>query len=97
VSIVDLPKALAHDQARKSRAFGHPSADADGQIARAPQGHRGHAGRTLRVVSGGPRSIPTPAERDGVGDPISISARSSRPLTGVGNDPYGLTILEEDD
>jgi len=59
-AIVDLRKALAHDPARKSRAFRSPARQTQmGDPPRPPEGHRGHVGGRYAVVSGGRASLPT--------------------------------------
>ena len=94
VSIVDLGRALAHDPHAESRAF--PSSGRLRPTAACLAALRAITsdGR-FAVVSGGPRLDPT-APPSGTVWVIDLRARAVvATVTGVGNDPYGLTILEE--
>jgi DNA-binding beta-propeller fold protein YncE len=96
VSIVDLRLALAHDpRAEVARIPVERPADPDGQVrpgrpkgtAVTPDGH-------YAVVSGGPRLAPD-APPSGTVWLIDLRLRKVvATVTGVGNDPYGLTIVE---
>jgi len=78
---------------RKSRAFPLP-----GRMGfRAAQGHGNHFGRTLR--GGFRRAAPRPtAPPSGTVWIIDLRSRAVvATVTGVGNDPYGLTLVEGDE
>jgi len=99
VSIVDLRKALAHDPgAEVARIPVTRPADADGQIRPGrPKGTAVTSDGRYAVVSGGPRLAPD-APPSGTVWVIDLHQRAVvATVTGVGNDPYGLTILEDDD
>lgn len=96
VSIVDLRLALAHDpRAEVARIPLVRPADADGQVRPArPKGTAVTSDGRFAVVSGGPRLDPT-APPSGTVWVIDLQRRAVvATVTGVGNDPYGLTILE---
>ena len=97
VSIVDLRLALAHDaRAEVARIALVRPADADGQVRPArPKGTAVTSDGRFAVVSGGPRLDPT-APPSGTVWVIDLRRRAVvATVTGVGNDPYGLTILED--
>jgi len=97
VSIVDLRLALAHDpRAEVARIPLVRPAEADGQVLPArPKGTAVTSDGRFAVVSGGPRLDPT-APPSGTVWVIDLQRRAVvATVTGVGNDPYGLTILED--
>src|ERR1700704_5711485 len=97
VSIVDLRKALAHDpRAEVARIPVTRPADADGLVRPGrPKGTAVTSDGRYAVVSGGPRLDPT-APPSGTVWVIDLRTRAVvATVTGVGNDPYGLTILED--
>ena len=97
VSIVDLGLALAHDpHAEVARIPVIRPADADGIVRPGnPKGTAITSDGRFAVVSGGPRLDPT-APPSGTVWVIDLRARAVvATVTGVGNDPYGLTILED--
>ncbi len=91
VSIVDLEAALAgKPDAEVGRI---PLARADGRIAR-PKGSAVTADGRYAVISGGPSAQPLSQE---IGYLYVIDLRSRSvvaTVTGVGNDPYGVAIVE---
>src|SRR5207253_8260026 len=96
VSIVDLSLALAHSsRAEVARIALARPADADGQVRPArPKGTAVTSDGRYAVVSGGPRLDPT-APPSGTVRVIDLRSRAVvGTVTGVGNDPYGLTLLE---
>jgi DNA-binding beta-propeller fold protein YncE len=96
VSIVDLKLALAHDpHAEVARIPVDRPADPDGVVRPGrPKGTAVTSDGRYAVVSGGPRLDPE-APPSGTVWVIDLHARAVRAtVTGVGNDPYGLTILE---
>ena len=98
VSIVDLRLALAHDpRAEVARIPVTRPADADGLVRPGrPKGTAVTSDGRYAVVSGGPRLAPT-APPSGTVWVIDLRTRAVvATVTGVGNDPYGLTILEEE-
>src|SRR5882672_3803727 len=97
VSIVDLRLALAHDpRAEVARIPVTRPADADGLVRPGrPKGTAVTSDGRYAVVSGGPRLAPT-APPSGTVWVIDLRARAVvATVTGVGNDPYGLAILED--
>src|SRR4030095_14245463 len=99
VSIVDVPRALAHDpHAEVARIAVVRRRKADGTILPGTQrGTEGTANGRFAVVSGGPRLAPD-APPSGTVWVIDLRSRAVvATVTGVGNDPYGLTILEGDE
>ena len=97
VSIVDLRLALAHDpRAEVARIPVIRPADPDGFVRPGrPKGTAVTSDGRYAVVSGGPRLDPT-APPSGTVWVIDLRARAVvATVTGVGNDPYGLTILED--
>ena len=97
VSIVDLRLALAHDpRAEVARIPVTRPADADGLVRPGrPKGTAVTSDGRYAVVSGGPRLDPT-APPSGTVWVIDLRTRAVvATVTGVGNDPYGLTILED--
>ena len=97
VSIVDLSLALAHSpRAEVARIALVRPADADGQVRpAAPKGTAVTSDGRFAVVSGGPRLDPT-APPSGTVWLIDLRTRAVvATVTGVGNDPYGLTLLED--
>jgi len=96
VSIVDLRLALAHDpRAEVARIPVARPADADGLVRPGrPKGTAVTSDGRYAVVSGGPRLDPT-APASGTVWVIDLRTRAVvATVTGVGNDPYGLTLLE---
>ncbi len=96
VSIVDLRLALAHDpRAEVARIPVTRPAEPDGSVLPGrPKGTAVTADGRYAVVSGGPRLDPS-APPSGTVWVIDLRARAVvATVTGVGNDPYGLTILE---
>jgi DNA-binding beta-propeller fold protein YncE len=97
VSIVDLGLALAHDpHAEVARIPVIRPAEVDGSVLPGrPKGTAITSDGRFAVVSGGPRLDPT-APPSGTVWVIDLRARAVvATVTGVGNDPYGLTILED--
>jgi hypothetical protein len=94
VSIVDLGLALAHKPGAEVARI--PLVRPDGLPSR-PKGTAVTSDGRYAVVSGGARQAPTaPAS----GTVFVIDLRSRRQIatvTGVGNDPYGLTIVDHVD
>ena len=94
VSIVDLGLALAHKPGAEVARI--PLVRPDGKPSR-PKGTAVTSDGRYAVVSGGARQAPTaPAS----GTVFVIDLRSRRQIatvTGVGNDPYGLTIVDHVD
>jgi len=99
VSIVDLRRALAHDpHAEVARIAVVRPPESDGTILPSnPKGTAVTATGRFAVVSGGPRLAPD-APPSGTVWVIDLRSRAVvATVTGVGNDPYGLTILEGDE
>src|SRR6266851_359116 len=97
VSIVDLGLALKHDpHAEVARIPVVRPAETDGTVLPGrPKGTAVTADGRYAVVSGGPRLAPT-APPSGTVWVIDLRTRAVvATVTGVGNDPYGLTILED--
>lgn len=96
VSIVDLGLALAHNpHAEVARIPVVRPRDPDGQVRPGnPKGTAVTSDGRFVVVSGGPRLDPT-APPSGTVWVIDLHKRAViATVTGIGNDPYGLTILE---
>ncbi|TMG79213.1 MAG: YncE family protein [Betaproteobacteria bacterium] len=96
VSIVDLGLALKHDpHAEVARMPVVRPAETDGTVLPGrPKGTAVTSDGRYAVVSGGPRLAPT-APPSGTVWVIDLRTRAVvATVTGVGNDPYGLTILE---
>src|SRR5215472_9342227 len=96
VSIVDVRRALAHDpRAEVARIPITRLIDPDGQVRPSnPKGTAVTSDGHYAVVSGGPRLDPK-APPSGTVSVIDLRSREVvATVTGVGNDPYGLTILE---
>jgi len=94
VSIVDLALALAHDpDAEVKRIPLTRPPEADGQVLPArPKGSAVTSDGRYAVISGGQR---TPFEPSGTVWIIDLRTRTVvATVTGVGNDPYGLTVVE---
>src|SRR5713101_115895 len=92
VSIVDLRRALAHDPHAEVARISVPRPDG---LPGRPKGTAVTSDGRYAVVSGGPRLAPT-APASGTVWIIDLRARAVvATVTGVGNDPYGLTILED--
>lgn len=90
VSIVDLARALAQDPgAEVARiALTRP----DGLAAR-PKGSAVTSDGRYAIISGGPRTAFVPSGTVWI---IDLKTRSVvATVTGVGNDPYGLTVTEQ--
>ena len=97
VSIVDLGLALAHDpRAEVARIAVVRPPEPDGSVLPGrPKGTAVTSDGRYAVVSGGPRLDPS-APPSGTVWVIDLHARAVvATVTGVGNDPYGLTILED--
>jgi DNA-binding beta-propeller fold protein YncE len=99
VSIVDLAKALAHDPgAEVARIPLTRVADPDGVVRPArPKGSAVTSDGRYAVISGGQRTTFVPSGTVWV---IDLRTRKvAGTVTGVGNDPYGLALVErsEDD
>ena len=99
VSIVDVHLALAHDaHAEVARIPVIRPLDPDGIVRPGrPKGTAVTSDGRYAAVSGGPRLDPT-APSSGTVWLIDLHARAVvATVTGVGNDPYGLTIVEDGD
>ena len=99
VSIVDLHKALAHDpHAEVARIPVTRPAETDGTVLPGrPKGTAVTSDGRYAVVTGGPRLDPA-APPSGTVWVIDLRRRAVvATVTGVGNDPYGLTLLEDRD
>jgi len=99
VSIVDAGLALAHDPgAEVARIPVNRPPEPDGSVLPGrPKGTAVTSDGRYAVVSGGPRLAPE-APPSGTVWIIDLRRRAVvATITGVGNDPYGLTILEERD
>jgi len=97
VSIVDVRRALAHDpRAEVARIPVTRLMDPDGIVRPGrPKGTAVTSDGRYAVVSGGPRLDPS-APPSGTVWLIDLQRREVvATVTGVGNDPYGLTILED--
>ena len=97
VSIVDVRRALAHDpRAEVARIPVTRLMDPDGIVRPGnPKGTAVTSDGRYAVVSGGPRLDPS-APPSGTVWVIDLQRREVvATVTGVGNDPYGLTILED--
>jgi len=97
VSIVDVRRALLHDpHAEVARIPLTRLVDPDGVVRPAnPKGTAVTSDGRYAVVSGGPRLDPK-APPSGTVSVIDLRTRTVvATVTGVGNDPYGLTILED--
>ena len=93
VSVVDVGRALAHKPGAETRIA---LVRADGLPAR-PKGIAVTADGRHAVVSGGARQAPT-APASGAVFVIDLRSRTQvATVTGVGNDPYGLTIVDHVD
>jgi DNA-binding beta-propeller fold protein YncE len=96
VSIVDLGRALAHDpHAEVARIPVIRPPETDGTFLPGnPKGTAVTANGQYAAVSGGPRLAPD-APPSGTVWIINLRSRAVvATVTGIGNDPYGLTILE---
>ena len=93
VSIVDLALALKHEPAEVARIPLIRPPEADGQVLPArPKGSAVTSDGRYAVISGGQR---TPFEPSGTVWIIDLRTRTVvATVTGVGNDPYGLTVVE---
>jgi DNA-binding beta-propeller fold protein YncE len=97
VSVVDLARALAHDShAEVARIAVIRPPETDGTVLPGnPKGTAITADGKYAVVSGGPRLAAT-APPSGTVWIINLRSRAVvATVTGIGNDPYGLTILEQ--
>jgi DNA-binding beta-propeller fold protein YncE len=97
VSVVDLTRALAHDpHAEVARIPVIRPPETDGSVLPGnPKGTVITADGQYAVVSGGPRLAPT-APPSGTVWIINIRSRMVvATVTGIGNDPYGLTLLDQ--
>ena len=98
MSIVDLRLALAHDpRAEVARIPVTRPPEANGSVLPGrPKGTAVSSDGRYAVVSGGPRLDPS-APPSGTVWVIDLHARAVvATVTGVGNDPYGLAILEDE-
>ena len=94
VSIVDLAKALRGDADAEVARI--PLTRADGRPAR-PKGSAVTSDGRYAVISGGPRVTAVPFEPSGYVYVIDLKTRAVvGTVTGVGNDPYGLAVVEVD-
>ena len=99
VSIVDLQLALAHDpRAEVARIPVTRPPDPDGVVRPGnPKGTAITSDGRYAVVSGGPR-LPPDAPASGTVWVIDLGKRAVvATVTGVGNDPYGLALVEKGD
>ncbi len=97
VSIVDLSLALSHSaNAEVARIPLTRPADSDGTVRPArPKGSAVTADGRYAVISGGGRTTFVPSGTVWV---IDLQSRTvAATVTGVGNDPYGVAIVESDD
>src|SRR6195256_1852206 len=93
VSIVDLRKALAHDPHAEVARIPVTRLDA---LPGNPKGTAVTSDGRYAVVSGGPRLDPT-APASGTVWIIDLRTRAVvATVTGVGNDPYGVALVEGD-
>jgi DNA-binding beta-propeller fold protein YncE len=93
VSIVDLQLALAHSPGAEVARI--PLTRADGKPAR-PKGSGITADGRYAIVSGGARQPPD-APASGTVFVIDLHARKQvATVTGVGNDPYLLAVVDDD-
>jgi YVTN family beta-propeller protein len=102
VSIVDLAKALANDPgAEVARIPIVRPAEPDGVVpvrASRPKGSAVTADGRYAVISAGPRVTLNPFIPTGTVSIIDLKTRSVvATVTGVGNDPYGLALVERSD
>jgi YVTN family beta-propeller protein len=100
VSIVDLNRALrGHPKAEVARIPLVRPADADGVVRPArPKGSAVTSDGRYAVISGGPRVTVTPFFPSGTVWIIDLQTRKVvATVTGVGNDPYGLALVESGD
>jgi DNA-binding beta-propeller fold protein YncE len=97
VSIVDVSLALAHQPgAEVARIALTRPMDRDGVTRPArPKGSAVTADGRFAVISGGPRTTFVPSGTVWIIDLRSRTVVAT--VTGVGNDPYGLAIVERDD
>ena len=96
VSIIDVGRALARDpHAEVARIAVIRPPEPDGTVLPGnPKGTAVTANGQYVVVSGGPR-LPPDAPPSGTVWIINLRSRAVvATVTGVGNDPYGVTILE---
>jgi len=96
VSIIDVALALAHDsRAEVARIPVIRPPDPDGMVRPGrPKGTAITSDGRFAVISGGPR-LPPDAPPSGTVWIVDLRSRSVvATVTGVGNDPYGLTLLE---
>src|SRR5207245_8334673 len=93
VSVVDLKVALARAHPLDGEVARIPLTRSDGLPAR-PKGIAVTSDGRYAVVSGGARQTPT-APASGTVFVIDLRSRTQiATVTGVGNDPYGLTIVD---
>jgi YVTN family beta-propeller protein len=97
VSIVNLARAMAGDAgAEVARIPLVRPADADGTVRPArPKGSAVTSDGRYAVISGGPRTTFVPSGTVWVIDLKNRAVVAT--VTGVGNDPYGLALVERDD
>jgi DNA-binding beta-propeller fold protein YncE len=95
VSIVDLALALAHDPgAEVARIPLTRPPEADGQVLAArPKGSAVTSDGRYAVISGGPRTTFEPSGTVWIIDLRTQTVVGT--VTGVGNDPYGLALVEQ--
>jgi YVTN family beta-propeller protein len=90
VSIVDLARALAQDPGAEVARI--PLTRPDGLAAR-PKGSAVTSDGRYAIISGGPRTAFVPSGTVWI---IDLKTRSVvATVTGVGNDPYGLAVVEQ--
>ncbi len=95
VSIVDLAKALRGDADAEVARI--PLTRADGRPAR-PKGSAVTSDGRYAVISAGPRVTTVPFEPSGYVYVIDLKTRAVvGTVTGVGNDPYGLAVVDIDE
>jgi DNA-binding beta-propeller fold protein YncE len=95
VSIVDLEKALSGDPGAEVARI--PLTRTDGLPAR-PKGSAVTSNGRYAVISGGPRVTSVPFVPSGMVYIIDLKKRQVvATVTGVGNDPYGLALVNVDD
>ncbi|HZX93447.1 MAG TPA: hypothetical protein VFE90_02950 [Myxococcales bacterium] len=101
VSIVDLARALAHDpKAEVARIPLTRPSEPDGAAIRParPKGSAVTSDGRYAVISGGPRVTLTPFQPTGTVWIVDLRTRAVvATVTGVGNDPYALAVVDRAD